>query len=137
MQQLLPSKEILPPKENLKSGEKPPHLKFTYDEVLYKGRSRVYRGTYVGPSKEEEDKEKMVERTVVCKFVDGNSCPLKRESQIYTTNLAHLQGKDVPEFIGFFRAPAKDPRLAVACILFEDFGDPLEGWLGDYPMDLR
>ena len=115
--------QLLPPTEDTA------HLKFTYDKVLHQARTEVYGGILSGPGDEE--------RRVVCKFIDGDTCPLKYEARIYTTKLAHLQGRDVLNVIGFFRAPAKDPRLSSACILFEEFGRSVTGWLGDYPIAIR
>ena len=117
--------QVLPPAEEGTS-----RLKFTYTKCIYEGRSQVYRGVLSGPGECQE-------RRVVCKFIDGDTCPMNAEARVYTINLAPLQGQDVPELIGFFRAPAKDPRLAVACLLFEDFGRALTAWLGDYPMAIR
>ena len=106
-------------------------LEFTFDEILCQGsNTEVYRGILSGPGDSQ--------RTVICKLVEGDTCPLKYEAGIYTKTLKHLQGTDIPEFIGFYRlARAKDPRLSVACILLEDFGDMLDGWLGNYSMEVR
>ena len=116
----------------LPSTDNTAHLKFTYDKTIQdigRGRTEVYRGTLFGPGEEK--------RRVVCKLIEGDTCPLKYEARIYTTKLADLQGKDVPNLIGFFRAPAKDPQLSSACMLFKEFGHSLTDWLGSYPMPIR
>lgn len=87
--------------------------------------SIAYSSSYNGP------------RDVVCKVSYGDIDLLKHEAEVYTSNLAPLQGIVVPRSVGLFLGEPKGFGELVACLVLEYCGDSLDDWLGNYSMDFR